>query len=191
MSDGGSYYIIIPGPVKASKILSPQAKLLFGEIAIKCNLYGYCWATNNYFSEVFDCNVRSIQRYIKELEDANFVAIELIEDVENGTKRKITATVLSQHPATVLSPIPMTELSSPPMTAVSDPHDNGVATPGDKSVIHTNNTSEINNTISKKGNNKTIAPPVNGNAAKNKTGELFTAEAQPPQDPAPTPPKKK
>lgn len=76
------------------------------------------------------------------------------------------------------------------MTAVSDPHDNGVATPGDKSVIHTNNTSEINNTISKKGNNKTIAPPVNGNAAKNKTGELFTAEAQPPQDPAPTPPKK-
>ena len=87
-----SYYIVIPGPVRASKAISSTSKLLYGEIMLKCNNVGYCWAKNEYLADLMGIEPRTIQRLVKELETANFIRIELIVNPAKGTERKIYLT---------------------------------------------------------------------------------------------------
>lgn len=125
-----AYYIVIPGFVRANKKISSDAKLLYGEIAIKCNLKGYCYASNNFFAELFGCNVRSVQRYLKELEDAGFIECELIRNGD-GTDRKIFLTEALKKEATDLSGTEATNLTQ----GVNDKND---APPHDKNDTHNN-----------------------------------------------------
>ena len=48
-----SHYIIIPAIVRYDNRLPNGAKLLFGDICALTNKFGYCFATNGYFAEVF------------------------------------------------------------------------------------------------------------------------------------------
>jgi hypothetical protein len=79
-----NYYAVIPADVRYSDI-SPNAKLLYGEISCLCNKEGYCWATNSYFANLYKVSNTSISLWIKELSDNNFIFFEII----NGNKRKI------------------------------------------------------------------------------------------------------
>ena len=47
-----SYYAIIPANVRYDPDLTPNAKLLYGEITALTNDKGYCWASNNYFANL-------------------------------------------------------------------------------------------------------------------------------------------
>ena len=62
-----NYYAIIPANVRYDKDISPNAKLLFGEITSLCNQKGYCWATNEYFSTLYGVSDRTIQNLLKQL----------------------------------------------------------------------------------------------------------------------------
>jgi hypothetical protein len=70
-----SYYAIIPASVRYDKRLCPNAKLLYGEITALCNEKGYCWATNAYFSGLYEVSNRSIVNWINELEQAGHISI--------------------------------------------------------------------------------------------------------------------
>lgn len=67
-----SYYAIIPANVRYSNI-TPNAKLLYGEITALCNEKGYCWATNEYFANLYGVSKTSVSLWIKELIDHGFV----------------------------------------------------------------------------------------------------------------------
>lgn len=67
-----SYYAIIPANVRYSNI-TPNAKLLYGEITALCNEKGYCWATNEYFANLYGASKRSVSLWIKELIDNRFI----------------------------------------------------------------------------------------------------------------------
>lgn len=79
-----NYYAIIPANVRYSKI-SASAKLLYGEITALSNKNGYCHAWNKYFAELYDKSNGTISRWIKELEQGNFITVEL--DIDNNTKQ--------------------------------------------------------------------------------------------------------
>lgn len=64
-----SYYAIIPANVRYDKDLAPNAKLLYGEITALCNEKGYCWATNQYFAELYNVSDRTIKNWISQLTD--------------------------------------------------------------------------------------------------------------------------
>lgn len=62
-----SYYAIIPANVRYDNRLPSGAKLLYGEITALCNEKGFCWATNNYFCELYNVDKRTVIRWINEL----------------------------------------------------------------------------------------------------------------------------
>jgi hypothetical protein len=68
-----AYYAIIPANVRYDKDLVPNAKLLYGEITALCNEKGYCWASNQYFAELYGVSVLSIKRWVNSLVNKGYV----------------------------------------------------------------------------------------------------------------------
>jgi hypothetical protein len=69
------YYAIIPATVRYDKSLPQGAKLLYGEISALCNKKGFCWARNEYFSELYETSERTISAWIQRLRDAGHIDI--------------------------------------------------------------------------------------------------------------------
>ena len=84
-----NYYAIIPAEVRYSN-LKPNAKLLYGEITALSGKLGYCYATNNYFAELYDVSKNTVSRWIGDLNKLGFINIK-VERNENKQviKRKI------------------------------------------------------------------------------------------------------
>ena len=68
-----AYYAIIPANVRYDKDLAPNAKLLYGEITALCNEKGYCWASNQYFAELYGVSVLSVKRWVNSLVNKGYV----------------------------------------------------------------------------------------------------------------------
>ena len=71
-----NYYAIIPAEVRYSNI-NPSAKLLYGELTALSHKEGYCFASNNYFSELYGVSKNTISLWIKALNEIGFVTIEM------------------------------------------------------------------------------------------------------------------
>lgn len=79
-----NYFAIIPAPVRYDKNVSPNAKLLYGEITSLTNEKGYCWASNNYFADLYQVSKNSISTWISQLQKAGHITVDLI--YKPGTK---------------------------------------------------------------------------------------------------------
>ena len=60
MENKKNYYAIIPADVRYNKNLTPNAKLLYGELTALSNKEGYCWASNSYFAELYKVSNASV-----------------------------------------------------------------------------------------------------------------------------------
>lgn len=80
-----SYYAVIPATVRYDKNIMTGAKLLYGEITALCNEKGYCWATNEYFANLYGVNKRTIINWIKSLADAGYIQTDI--KYKDGTKQ--------------------------------------------------------------------------------------------------------
>ena len=72
-----SYFAIIPASVRYDRRLTPNAKLLYGEITALCNEKGYCWAHNSYFAELYEVSTRSISKWINQLIEYGYIFSEI------------------------------------------------------------------------------------------------------------------
>lgn len=93
-----SYYAIIPANVRYDKNIRDKAKLLYGEITALCNENGFCWATNEYFANLYGVSKTTISSLIKELVDNNYIHSEII--YKEGTKE-----ILNRYLKIVKDPI--------------------------------------------------------------------------------------
>ncbi|BDD07459.1 helix-turn-helix domain-containing protein [Aureibacter tunicatorum] len=80
-----NYYAIIPAQVRYDNNISDKAKLLYGEITSLSNKEGYCYASNKYFANLYDCSESTISRLISQLHKSNHIDVRL----EANTNRKI------------------------------------------------------------------------------------------------------
>ncbi len=85
--DKSSYFAIIPADVRYCTVIPDGAKLLFGEITALCNREGYCWASNSYFSSLYNCSTDTVSRWVKLLQDNGFLHVEI--DKSKGNQRRI------------------------------------------------------------------------------------------------------
>ncbi|MCK4686570.1 MAG: helix-turn-helix domain-containing protein [Candidatus Lokiarchaeota archaeon] len=83
-----SYFAITPAEVRYCNKITPNAKLLYGEITALCNKEGYCWASNKYFADLYEKRVETISVWIRSLKENGFIKYE----VESNYKRKIFLT---------------------------------------------------------------------------------------------------
>lgn len=86
-----SYYAIIPANVRYDKDLAPNAKLLYGEITALCNEKGYCWASNQYFAELYNVSDRTIKNWISQLTDKGYIqrSVKYREGTKEIEQRKL------------------------------------------------------------------------------------------------------
>ena len=93
-----SYYAIIPANVRYDKDLTPNAKLLYGEITALCNDKGFCWATNEYFAELYNVSKISVSNWVSALVKKGYISSEII--YKEGTKE-----ILNRYLSLVKYPI--------------------------------------------------------------------------------------
>lgn len=81
-----TYYAIIPAEVRYCKSLPFGARIIFGEIMTLANKSGFCWASNEFFSQNFDVHQTTISEWIGLLKKEGFIDFK----VGKGNVRKIT-----------------------------------------------------------------------------------------------------
>ena len=128
-----SYYAIIPANVRYDKTLPPNAKLLYGEITALCNEKGYCWASNDYFSKLYEVTKASVSSWISKLVKGKYITVEM--EYKKGSKE-----ILHRYIRLFEYPI-QEKLNTPIQEKLIDNNTN------------INNT--INNTINKRSASKT------------------------------------
>lgn len=73
-----NYYAIIPANVRYDKDLTANAKLLYGEITALCNEKGFCWASNDYFANLYGVSKASISSWISQLAKSKYITIQMV-----------------------------------------------------------------------------------------------------------------
>jgi hypothetical protein len=79
-----AYFAVIPATVRYDRNLTPNAKLLYGEITALCNKTGACWAGNAYFADLYGVSKRSVIQWINKLQAAGYINIKF--DYDPGKK---------------------------------------------------------------------------------------------------------
>lgn len=74
-----NYYAIIPAEVRYDKKLRANEKLLYGEISALTQKNGECWASNNYFADLYDVTAQAISKWILDLAEKGYIEIEYIK----------------------------------------------------------------------------------------------------------------
>ena len=79
------YFAIIPADVRYDVRLTPNAKLLYGEITALCNEKGFCWAMNEYFADLYSVSKVSVSKWVGNLRDCGYINVQM--QYKEGTKQ--------------------------------------------------------------------------------------------------------
>ena len=85
MKEKPNYFAVIVAEVRYSKKLTPNAKLLYAEITALAKKDGSCWASNKYFSELYNVSTVTVSRWISSLVDNSFIIRKIV--YKKGTKQ--------------------------------------------------------------------------------------------------------
>ena len=91
MKDYRKGYLMIPNTIKTNTKLSLLSKMVFSEI-LSYDEMGLCYASNNHFALIYNVDVRTIERVIKELRDNKYISTSY-----NRKFKRRTITILSKY----------------------------------------------------------------------------------------------
>lgn len=77
MNERPNYYAIIPANVRYDSELRANEKLMYGEITALANKTGECWASNQYFAELYGVTPQAVSKWISHLNDCGYINVEI------------------------------------------------------------------------------------------------------------------
>jgi hypothetical protein len=83
-----SFYAIIPATVRYDKRLVANAKLLYGEITCMTHKFGFCYAKNEYFAELYGVSTKTVSEWVQQLVQCGYLKT-FNKQTERGGKRMI------------------------------------------------------------------------------------------------------
>lgn len=83
-----SYYAIIPSSVRYDKRLKFAERLLYGEITALLGKEGYCFASNNYFADLYGVIPGTISRWISHLDNLGYIKVDIIKNANKEVKER-------------------------------------------------------------------------------------------------------
>ena len=86
-NDKPNYYAVIPANVRYDENLKLGEKMMFGEITSLANKTGVCYASNNYFANLYKVTPQAISKWIKALEKNNYITISYEKEGKLTTRR--------------------------------------------------------------------------------------------------------
>ncbi|CAD7359825.1 helix-turn-helix domain-containing protein [Staphylococcus schleiferi] len=90
MSDQPNYYSIIPASVRYDKDLKPMEIIMYGEITALANKYGYAYASNSYFAELYQVHKKTVSNWINHLKEKGYIRTVVTRNEDMSVKdRKI------------------------------------------------------------------------------------------------------
>ena len=143
-----SYYAVIPANVRYDKTLPPLARLMYAEITALSNQYGYCFATNKYFAELYEVTDRTVRNWIESLTEKGYISRSYV--VIGNKKRRILsinphAVTVPGNPLEVIEKLEEEELESE--GGKKFPQGRKIISENAENNFRHNNTSNINNNI--------------------------------------------
>jgi len=141
------YYAIIPADVRYDVRLTPNAKLLYGEITALCNEKGFCWAMNGYFAELYSVSKVSVSKWVGSLRDCGYIECEV--QYKEGTKQITNRYIRLATPIKEILGTPIKKSLIPSQRKVKDPI---------KEMFKDNTT--VNNTVNNTINMGETSSPV-------------------------------
>lgn len=97
-----NFYVVITASILYNKSLSHRQKLLVALVSNLSNEKGYCWASNDHFTEAMCCESRTVQRDFEELEDLGFIKRKIFKNEDGSVNhRRIYLTNLAVSNLTV------------------------------------------------------------------------------------------
>lgn len=82
------YYAVIPADVRYDDRIPSNAKLLYGEISALIGKDGFCFATNQYFADIYGVTPVTIARLVGKLEAHGYIRRELDKDKSGQVVRR-------------------------------------------------------------------------------------------------------
>lgn len=82
------YYAVIPADVRYDDRIPANAKLLYGEISALIGSDGFCFASNQYFADIYGLTPVTVARLVSKLEDAGYIKRELEKDKTGQVVRR-------------------------------------------------------------------------------------------------------
>lgn len=90
MNDQPNYYSIIPASVRYDKDLKPMEIIMYGEITALANKYGYAYASNSYFAELYQVHKKTVSNWINHLKEKGYIRTVVTRNEDMSVKdRKI------------------------------------------------------------------------------------------------------
>lgn len=90
MNDQPNYYSIIPAIVRYDKDLKPMEIIMYGEITALANKYGYAYASNSYFAELYQVHKKTVSNWINHLKEKGYIRTVVTRNEDMSVKdRKI------------------------------------------------------------------------------------------------------
>ena len=83
-----TFYAIMPAAIRYDNDLTPNAKILYAEITALTQTNGVCWASDNYFMNLYGVERQTIQRWLKSLEDKGYICREVVYKTDKKKKKK-------------------------------------------------------------------------------------------------------
>lgn len=113
------YYAIIPADVRYDVRLTPNAKLLYGEITALCNEKGFCWAMNEYFADLYSVSKVSVSKWVGNLRDCGYIEVQM--QYKEGTKQITNRYIRLATPIKEILGTPIKKSLIPSQRKVKDP----------------------------------------------------------------------